>query len=381
MMSVENIVQFVVRHNTTLIEVLVGVILVLALLLMIRSFVAAKEEVQSGGSANLGDLEETLKKLLEKANAVPAGLPASADGSDAAQLVAEINTLKLELDQKKKEIEDIKAAPVASGAVASATAGMSEEDKANLEAKIKELEGKLSEYEIISEDIADLSFYKEQNTKLQKELEALKAGGGATPPAAAAAVTEAKSSAAEPEIAGKAKVTPPAEPEQAEVLSAAVEPVVASTAPVEEAAPAAPAAAEPAPAVEVAPSEPALVDDDLLAEFAAAIEKQKSGEDEPATTVAADSAEPVKSQEASAPSESSSTEDAAAVDLGSLDMDKVIAEASGIQVPTQDVKVEDALGTGLDESKLLEEAAALQSVNPEDQKLMGQFENFVKKGE
>lgn len=370
MMSVENIVQFVVRHNTTLIEVLIGVILVLALLLMIRSFVAAKEEVQGGSSAHLGDLEETLKKLLEKANAVPAGLPASADGSDAAQLVAEINTLKLELDQKKKEIEDIKtAAPAGASAGPGAPAGgLSDEDKAKLEGKIKELEGKLAEYEIISEDIADLSFYKEQNTKLQKELEALKAGGGSAPAATAPATqaTESKP-ASEPEIAGRTKATPPAEPEpEVAIVSAPVETPAADVA-----IASAPAAIEsPVPAAEVASStEAAIVGDDLMAEFAAAIEKQKSGEDEA-------SASPVN---ASAPAPSA--EESGTIDLGSLDMDKVIAEASGIQEPEKEVDVEQALGTGVDESKLLEEAAALQNVNPEDEKLMGQFENFVKKGE
>lgn len=379
-MSVENIVQFVVRHNTTLIEVLIGVILVLALLLMIRSFVAAKDEVQSGSSANLGDLEETLKKLLEKANSVPTGLPASADGSDAALLVAEINTLKLELDQKKKEIEDIKTASPAGasadGAAASAPA-MSDEDKAKLEAKIKELEGKLSEYEIISEDIADLSFYKEQNTKLQKELEALKAGGTAVAAAAASSAPAAESKpAAEPEIAGKAKATPPPEPEP-EVAAAAPEPApalaeAAPSPPVETAAP-----VEPTAPPEATPAlDSAVVNDDLLAEFAAAIEKQKAGEDQPAAPVA----EVAPASEAVS-TEAPATEEAAEIDLGALDMDKVIAEASGIQEPEKEVNVEEALGTGVDESKLLEEAAALQNVKPEDEKLMGQFENFVKKGE
>jgi hypothetical protein len=325
MMSVENIVQFVVRHNTTLIEVLIGVILVLALILMVRSFVAAKEEAQSGSSANLGDLEETLKKLLEKANAVPSGVATSADGSDAAQLVAEINTLKLELDQKKREIEDIKtAAPAgASANPVDSAGGLSDEEKAKLEGKIKELEGKLAEYEIISEDIADLSFYKEQNIKLQNELEALKAGGGSAPIAAAPVASSEAKPAAEPEIAGKTKATPPPQ-------------------------------AEPA-------HEAAVVGDDLLAEFAAAIEKQKLHEDKPTAVTA-------------------SSEDASAIDLGSLDMDKVIAEASSIQEPEKEINAEEALGTGVDESKLLEEAAALQNVNPEDQKLMGQFENFLKKG-
>ena len=36
---------------------------------------------------------------------------------------------------------------------------------AELLAKIKDLEGKLAEYEIIEDDIADLTFFKEENAK------------------------------------------------------------------------------------------------------------------------------------------------------------------------------------------------------------------------
>ncbi|MFN7454156.1 MAG: hypothetical protein ACK5RO_05795 [Pseudobdellovibrionaceae bacterium] len=59
----------------------------------------------------------------------------------------------------------------------------------------------------------------------------------------------------------------------------------------------------------------------------------------------------------------------------------MIQEASGIPDPRTEVKPEEALGTALDQEKLLKEANALGAVSPEDQKLMGEFENFVKKGE
>ncbi|MCE3011177.1 MAG: hypothetical protein LW875_11260, partial [Proteobacteria bacterium] len=191
-MNIEKILNFVMTHNTLMIEVLIGVILVLTLLIAIRTFLMVKEEEDHPQSGmNLADLEATLKKLLEKANAVPATGSATAEGAspEVSNLIAEINNLKLELDQKRKEIEDVKAsaANIPAGATAAPVASVeiSDDERAKLEAKLKELEGKLAEYEIISEDIADLSFYKEQNTKLQKELESLKAGAGATEPAAA----------------------------------------------------------------------------------------------------------------------------------------------------------------------------------------------------
>jgi hypothetical protein len=386
-----------------MIEVLIGVILVLTLLVAIRTFLSAKEEeANPQAGMNLADLEATLKKLLEKANAVPATGSASADGAspEVSNLIAEINNLKLELDQKRKEIEDVKTAaanaPAGATAAPAGAATMSDEERAKLEAKLKELEGKLAEYEIISEDIADLSFYKEQNTKLQKELESLKAGGApvaaetpAQAPVAEAPKAEEKKS--EPEIVEKAQAAPaevpaPA-PAPAPTPQPAPEPVAppAPPAPAAEAAPAAPAApappAPPVPAAEAAPApesaaetsaapaktppEPVnVVDDSLMAEFAAAIESQKADAPavEPSSEGTAEPAEP-------------------AVDLGTLDMEKMIQEASGIPDPQTEVKPEEALGTALDQEKLLKEANALGAVSPEDQKLMGEFENFVKKGE
>jgi len=53
---------------------------------------------------------------------------------------------------------------------------LAEKERSDYEAKIKELESRLAEYEIISEDIADLSFFKEENVRLTKELESLRSG-------------------------------------------------------------------------------------------------------------------------------------------------------------------------------------------------------------
>ncbi len=58
---------------------------------------------------------------------------------------------------------------------------MSSAEKDELAGKARDLEARLAEYEIISEDIADLSRYREENDQLKKELEALKAGGAKKP--------------------------------------------------------------------------------------------------------------------------------------------------------------------------------------------------------
>jgi hypothetical protein len=326
----ESFLHVLISKNVLIIEVLIGTILFLAFFAGYRWF-TAKPALEAGaslagGGADLKELEETLKKVLEKAgNMQPMVMPTGdmSEGDLAAlaasqdqirKLSAEIGNLKSDLSNKQHQMEEMArnaAAAPAGGAGDSMPAG----EKSALENQIKELQGKLSEYEIISEDIADLSFYKEQTSKLQKEVEALKAGGGTAP-------------------------------------------VVAAPAPMA------------APKVEAAPAaeaQPSRVDDDILADFAAAVEDQKA-----AKSAAAAAATPAPVVTEPAPSED--------VDLGSLDMDKMLNEAAGISTEgVPEISAEQALGTGLDENKLLSEASAMDtSVTEEDKNLMGQFENFVK---
>lgn len=360
-MTVEKFLHFVISHNATIIEVLIGLTLLAVLFLSIRMFLYAKEPTSAtGGSLDMSQLEGTLKQILERAGQIPAPVSGgSAAGSeDNQKLLVEISNLKTELEARQNQIETLKSAPAASGAPA---AGLSEEEKSKLEAQIQELQAKLSEYEIISEDIADLSFYKEQNVKLQKELESLKAGGAVAAPAGATAVAAAPVEpapspaappappAAEPEIVGKSKVEEPVpvEPDPFAEAATLTETPAAST-----------------------EAEKNLVDDDLMAEFAAAVEKQKS-----TSEMSAETAAPAPPPAAPVPASE------ATVDLGQMDMDKMLAEAADIKTDVPEVDPEKALGTSLDESKLLQEAAALEGVTGEDKKLMGDFENFVKKSE
>ncbi len=300
------------------------------------------------GGANLAELEESLKKIIAQAGNVPgAGVVAAAGGSEETQkLSTEIAKLKSDLEAKQKEIESISAqaaSAVGAGAGAPAAAGISADDKTKLEVQLKELEAKLSEYEIISEDIADLSYYKEQNAELQKQLQALKSGGAA-PASAAPAPAEAAAPANAP-----AATSAPA-PSNPEPTIAGKSKVAQANAAIAEAAPAAQPAAPPPPTptpVEAAPAEN-LVDDSLLAGFEEAVKSQ---------------------------------EPAAEFDLGQMDVDKMLNEAADISIPSDDVDIEKELSGTVDEDKLLKEAVTLDAITPEDKRLMGQFENFVKKGE
>jgi hypothetical protein len=340
--SVEQAIDYVIKHNTGIIEGLVAAIMISALYLSYRSL-TAKPEAAAGLSGNLGDLEETLKKLLEKASLVaPAGGASVTGSSPNPELLAQIDQLKKTLEERQGEMESLKA----QAANAGTSVNLSNEEKAKLEAQIKELSSKLAEYEIISEDIADLSFYKEENAKLQKQLDAAKASGAVAPPPPPAAAPPAPAAApaaappppapaapiVEPEIVGKTRSTP-----QVEVSEEAL------------------ASSPPPPPIEAAVTN-SVIDDDLMAEFAKAVEEQKSSE-----------APVVPGAEAP---------------LGSgVDMDKMMAEANVIgEAPAGEDGHTNALESTLDENKLMQEASELHDIKPEDKTLMNEFENFVKKG-
>ena len=252
-----------------------ALIILLSLFVGYRGFFGKKDAGSSdvGGGLDAVQLEKTLQRILEnqsKSNAAThaesatehADLDshdkASAGGNpemaaEVAQLKATIaeNRKKTEaLQAKVKEAEEKAAAAIASAgsgaaAPAEATAGMSEQEKEDFAAKIRDLEARLAEYEIISEDIADLSRYREENDELRKELDNVKANAGAAPTAAAPTPAPA---APAPEAPAPVEVA--AAPE----LEVPV--------------------AEAAPAEESANSD--LIDDELMREFAAAVEGQQN---------------------------------------------------------------------------------------------------------
>ncbi len=155
-------------------------------------------------SAGIGAQSEEIEALLKKVLAQTEGIPRSASSSDNPKSIDQVkvvtgsgslpsdSALKIELDKKqaeieklKKEVVDIKASPA------------SADNSAELLKKIKDLEARLAEYEIIEDDIADLSKYKEENAKLRAELEKVAKGGTASIPEETSAVP-AEAPAAEP---------------------------------------------------------------------------------------------------------------------------------------------------------------------------------------
>lgn len=292
--TMDKFLSFWDHYNTAIIEGLIALIILFALFLAYRSLFAKKSEEQVGGVANLdaAQLEKTLQKILESQGQASSERPpakAAAHSESAApaseESSGELAGLRNEAAENQKKIETLqarlkdaesKALDAAKNAGAALTEGMSNEEKAQMDAKLRDLETRLAEYEIISEDIADLSRYRSENEDLKKQLEALK-GGAAVAPAAPAPAPE-PAPVAEPEPApatGSVQAEAPAPEEEGGLTQEDLDAAFAA-ATTQAAAPVAEPAA-PAPTAE--PDANAdVVDDELMREFAAAVEGQKSQE-------------------------------------------------------------------------------------------------------
>ncbi len=264
------------RYNVFIINWLLVTIFVLVGFVIYFAGFRTQAHPEGGGQIS-PDLENTLKKLLDQqalgktAAPTSAGEGATAEGAtpdaETAAPSPAVAELQAQIVEKEKVIQELQTKAAAGG-----VAG----DEGQLQERIKELEARLSEYEIIAEDIADLSFYKEENQKLQKEVDEMKKGSFV-----AAAPTAAPAPETAPQPVAEAAPTPTPAPV---VDPAPVSPVQATSAP----------AAEPDDGSELVG---APIDDDLMKEFAAAVESQKS------TTQEASTAAPAPEQAATPPTE------------------------------------------------------------------------------
>ncbi len=217
-----------------------------------------------------------------------------------AQMTAQTKALEgitLEKSRLEKELQSAKAA---GGGAGSAPGGGG--DTKALQDKIAELEGRLAEYSVIEDDLANLKRLQQENAQLKAQLS--KAGGGAPAVEAAAPAVAAVEAAAE--------AIAPSAPE-------AATPAVAEAAPAE----AAPAEAVAAPPGDAA-ADPLAGLADLAAAPAEATAEPAAGA--PAADPLAalgDSAIAATPPAAEAPAPAASTAAAPAASVGSSDADLV----------------------------------------------------------
>ncbi len=291
--------NFLFRYNSTIIEVLLPVTF---LLVMIWGFrIAFSKPVDAAvATPALADLEDRIVKALDKVSTISPENP---------KAQADIDNLKKQLEEKSAIVTQLQKEVQESASNAT-------NDLAN---KIKELEAKLSEYEIIAEDIADLSRYKDQNALLLKEIEQLKSQS--SQPAAA-------------------KPPPPAEPPVAAATPAPTEPKAQAVT-----EPPAQVIAEP-PAQALPPEEVEKMGAELLNDFQAASKEQ---------------------------------DPEANFDLSKMETEAESLKASG-EASSEDVKLDEGINNEklLSEAQELNSGNAPKQ---EDAQLLNQFENFVKKNE
>jgi len=168
-------------HNTIIIQSLAVLIAILIVFFIFRLFFAKQnsdlEHHGQTGQISYDALDEKLNKLLEQHAQTKTVTVSQVEGGElTAQQIAEMDQLKTEIvglkeSLTKKESELLSAKEQA--AVGS-TSGDQLNDLNNkltdYEKQIAKLNSRLSEYEIIAEDIADLQKYKSENDQLKKQV-------------------------------------------------------------------------------------------------------------------------------------------------------------------------------------------------------------------
>lgn len=304
-MTIEKFLSFWSYYNAAIIEGLVALIIISSLYLAFRSLFAKR--VGNGDftgaqvEVDTSKIEKTLQKILDnqakaaksasakhtknksdeedmdldihldemgsssgkasadRSNQIPPLMESSAPA--IAESPAEIAQLKLTLAERQAKIEEL-LAQLAAQPAASSSDGLSAQEKEAFQNQIQDLEARLAEYEIISEDIADLSKYREENEQLKLELsqalgklgtnDATAAVSAETAPEPASAPSQEQTSIPEPTSVSESK-----ESSTPNVL--AEEPKVST---------------EEVAATEESGAE--LIDEELMKEFAAAVEGQKA---------------------------------------------------------------------------------------------------------
>ncbi|MGE0527172.1 MAG: hypothetical protein AB7G93_20655 [Bdellovibrionales bacterium] len=189
-MKFESFLHYVTHHSESLIQWLFFAILLLSGGLIARGLFGKSDEEPSSKSLDVeaaslhGEIQGVLHKILEQTAKLESVNLAEATPQMVADVDAQVQTLKKNLAAREQELAVFKQD---GGSAAGAQVD-------ELQGRIKELEGKLAEYEILEDDIADLSLYKEENTRLRTELEKYKGGGAAPSAPAPAAAVEATDS-------------------------------------------------------------------------------------------------------------------------------------------------------------------------------------------
>ncbi len=350
-MTTDFVLHFIFKHNIVIIEVLFGISIIAILYLSILAF---RQDENSSDSPNWKQLEDSLKKIIEGA---PIGkgkiegnsssstfkIPEGASESVVVQeLQNQLKELQEQVTQKDQELNQIKEATTSQAAT-----GANSTEMAQYEEKIKDLESRLNEYSIIEDDIADLSFYKEETVRLQNEIEKLKSQ---------IEILESSSknvNSSIPVSSSSASISAETINSDSVLVSSSVEEIK----PKEEA------------------TDSGFIDNDIMAEFERAVAEQKGATSAPAkvTQSTSKNIEPIEIAKEEINVETNSENELNAI--GEMNLDKMLNEAQTLNEVAPNIN-EDSNGgsvleVGMDTDKLLAEASSMDNTNEDTQKKIG----------
>ncbi len=360
-MDVNSVARWVLHNIDTVLGACVAVTTGFLCFLSFRAMSQRSESSSGGGSSNLASLD--LNKLTTMLDALSIRLvdqksdikeqktaaPTSGDPNVEKTLQekeSKISALQSQLEETQKAVQDQKAQPAGSAA------------SAELEEKLRVLQDRLAEYDIISEDLAEMAGLKQENLRLRDEINDLRKGLAAvgvsspSPEASSAAAPDTQDEVMREfvESVGVKQAAPPSvqvsvpdenPPAESPTTSPAPPPESApaaeAPAPVEAAAPipepaAAPVASSDLPTEPVAEAPPVSSADSLLEIPIPEVAIPGPAAVEPVTTTPA-----AEAPKAADPAATATATDAASAEAADAFV-KSLAEAPAGAVPTEEKK-------------------------------------------
>ena len=235
-MSTEAFIKFFFMHINTII--FVSALITVLMIAVIAYLNLGKEHEAQGANfdgSKLGDLENLLKRMIDTAqmpkvatvtgmpvpppaapavvdNSAPAPTSAVSTGASPADVAAlseakaESQNLKNLISEKEATIAKLKSSLelAQQDQIKKSAASPSQQ----MQDKLRELEAKLAEYEIIEDDIADLTMYKEENAQLKEQIKNLMNNPGVAASAPVAGTPAPQAAAPTPAPAPDSSVIP-----------------------------------------------------------------------------------------------------------------------------------------------------------------------------
>lgn len=214
------LINWVALNNTLMIRIGFSAVLLLLIAYVFRYFFVPKIDVVTQAEEAAAMEELAAAKDAKSINEIPAEIEQGRT-EEIINLKAEVETLKSQIQTLPKATGVAAATAAASAAnTAANTAAAAPVNENALVTKIQTLEARLSEYEIIAEEIAEIGLLREENAAMKAKLAA--AGSEAAPSVEVPLVEEPAADGPDSKYDAYEKVPPP-EPESQLVITSEVE--------------------------------------------------------------------------------------------------------------------------------------------------------------